>query len=582
MTISRNDKRHQFTRGAEVMRHEYGLYFSALFFSFMIALVTALGTSLFVANAALSEDQGKIIIARMVAEYNVNSNSPHDKVKLILTRNEQKKTFILPADTLLELTAPEWIDIKWKLKLCAWVSVAAGIALFFLTNWAWRQFGKKVSKDEIVRGAIFAEPEDVAKELRSNGKASEIHLAGVPMEAGCEVLNIGISGAVGSGKSVAISSVLADARRTGKRAVVFDSTGEFIEHFYRPGIDVILNPFDERSPPWTAWNEARKVYDYANISESFIPVMNRREPFWEEGGQAVLEDILSRLAKNNQATNRRLVEVVNVLTLKEIQAIVKKLPAAVYMDPDAAKTALGIRMNVVRAAKAMRYLADGDAAAQFSIRNWVADETTDSWMFLSTKEEMLPTMRPLLTAWFDIAMRSVMSLPSSRSRLIFSVLDELASLNRISTLKEVATRGRKYGISLLLGYQNIAQVREIYGDNDAQTIISMLQSRLVLSVPDFQTAKYVSENLANQELMEKDENISFGVDSTRDGVTIATRRELRDLVMPAQIQGLPKMTGYLRLAGRNEVMKVKFDYVARPAIAQPFIEKEVISYALDE
>ncbi|KQQ44694.1 hypothetical protein ASF61_21435 [Duganella sp. Leaf126] len=582
MTISRNDKRHQFTRGAEVMRHEYGLYFSALFFSFMIALLTAVGTGLLVANAALSEDEGKIIIARTVAQFSVRANKPRDEVKLVLSRAGTPKTYVLPAQTLLELTSPEWTKIQWKLKLSAWGALATGIALFFLTNWAWRQFGKKVSRDEVVRGAVFADADDIRKELEASGRASRIHIAGVPLEAGTEVLNIGVSGAVGSGKTVSISAVLADIRRTGKRAIVFDSTGEFIRHFYRPGLDTILNPFDQRSPPWTAWNEARKPYDYANIAESFIPVMNRREPFWEEGGQAVLEDLLSRLAKTNQATNRRLVEVINVLSLKEIQVIVKRLPAAVYMDPEAAKTALGIRMNVVRAAKAMRYLADGDAAAQFSIRHWISQEQGDCWLFLSTKEEMLSTMRPLLTAWFDIAMRSIMSLPASRSRLIFSVLDELASLNRISTLKEVATRGRKYGISLLLGYQNIAQVRDIYGENDAQTIISMLQSRLTLTVPDFQTAKYVSENLANQELMEKDENISFGIDSTRDGVTIATRRELRDLVLASEIQGLPTMEGYLRLAGRNEVMKVKIDYVERPAIAEAFIEREVDSYALDE
>jgi type IV conjugative transfer system coupling protein TraD len=580
MGISRNDKRHQFTRGAEVMRHEFGLYFGALYFSFMIACLTALGTYLFSANAALSDDEGKLFLARMIAEYNVQSGTPAGKV--VFKRGERNKTYAVPSDRLLAITKPEWTVIKGKLRICLWVALAAGLALFLITNRAWRHFGNKVAQDEVVRGAVFAEAEDVADELTKAGRDSDVHIAGVPLERGREVLNTGISGAIGAGKSVAISDALEDIRNAGHRAIVYDATGEYIQHFHRPGMDIILNPFDTRSPSWKPWNEARKPYDYANIAESFIPVMNRHEPFWEEGAQAVLEDIMIRLARNNEATNRRLVEVINVLTLKEIKEVVKRLPGAVYMDPDAAKTALGIRMNVVRAAKALRYAGDGSPEEQFSIRNWVANDAGDGWLFLSTSEAMLKTMRPLLTAWVDIALRAIMSLPPSRERLFWPVIDELDSLHRISMLKEASTRGRKYGVAFILGYQNIAQLRENYGENDTQTIISMLQNRLALCAPDFLTAQYISENLGAQEIYEKDENLSYGSDSTRDGVTIATGRQKRDLVMAAEIQGLPPMAGFLRLAGRNDVMRVAFDYKKRAQIAKAFIEREVIPYALDE
>jgi type IV conjugative transfer system coupling protein TraD len=582
MTITRNETRHQFTRGAEIMRHEYGLYFSALFFSFMIACLTSLGTWVFAANAALSEDERAISLGRVVAEFNLRTGKPTDKVKLEFMRGEGKKIFIMPADKLLESTRPEWIEIRHKLWLCFWFALFAGIGFFFLINWVWRQFGNEMSKDLVIRGAVFADAKDVTKELVKRGEASPVRLVGIPIPKGRETLNVGISGAIGTGKSQAISEILEDLRATQQRAIIFDSTGDYIKHFHRDGKDVILNPFDVRSPDWSAWNEARKPYDYASISESFIPIMNRREPFWEEGAQAVLEDILSRLAKQGCATNRRLVEVVNTLTLKEIQAIVKKLPAAVYMDPDAAKTALGIRMNVVRAAKAIRYLSDGTPENQFSIRDWVLDDSTDSWLFLSTKEDMLTTMRPLLTAWIDIATRAIMSRRPNECQQIWPIVDELTSLNRISMLTEAITRGRKYGMCCVLGYQNIAQMRERYGDNDAQTIISQLRNRIALCVPDFQTAEYVSNNLGSQEIYEKDENISYGQDATRDGVTISTSREERVLVLPSEIQGLEDMRGYVRLAGRNEVMKVQFEYKMRPLMADPFIEKAEIPYALDE
>jgi type IV conjugative transfer system coupling protein TraD len=582
MSINRKEKRHEFTRGAEVMRHEFGLYFSALYFSFMIATVAALGTSIFVLSGILTDDESEIFLDRMVAQYNVSSGQPKDPVKVEFKRGDKTKTFEIPSAALLENTAWEWSSIKKKLWITLGFSIFCGIGLFFITNWAWRQFGKKVGNDEIVRGAEFAERDEVAKELEKAGKASQVRFAGVPLEKGKEVLNTMVSGAIGTGKSVAISEALEAIRHSRAKAVVFDPTGEYIQRFYRHGQDVILNPFDQRSPPWKPWNEIRQPYDYANVSESFIPLMNRREPFWEEGGQAVLEDLMSRLGKQNLATNRKLVEAINVLKLDEIQAIVQGLPAAVYMDPDAAKTALGIRMNVVRAAKALRYLGDDRPEDQFSIRTWVTSPEQDSWLFLSTREDMLITMRPLITAWLDTALRSVMTLPPDRNRLIWNVIDELASLNKISSLKEVATRARKYGLASVLGYQNIAQVREIYGDNDAQTIVSSCQNMLTLRVPDFQTAEYIAINLGSQEIHERDENISYGADSTRDGVTITTRREDRQLVLPSQVQGLPDLTGYMRLAGRNDVMRVQFNFKNYPQLAEPLIEKEVISYALDE
>jgi type IV secretory pathway TraG/TraD family ATPase VirD4 len=125
-------------------------------------------------------------------------------------------------------------------------------------------------------------------------------------------------------------------------------------------------------------------------------------------------------------------------------------------------------------------------------------------------------------------------------------------------------------------------MREIYGQNDAQTIVSMCQNTLTLRVPDFQTADYISKNLGSQEIYERDENLSYGSDSSRDGVTITTKRGERELVMASEVQGLPDMTGYLRLAGRNDIMRVKFSYKNYPIIANGLEEKEVIGYALDE
>ncbi|MFY7941246.1 MAG: type IV secretion system DNA-binding domain-containing protein [Burkholderiaceae bacterium] len=560
------------------MRHEYSLYFSALFFSFMIAVMGAMGTFVFSLNAAMSGTEGEIFLTRLVAQYKVATDEPSERVDFNINVNGEEKKYSIPSVVFLQKTAGEWADIKVKLWVVGAVSIFSGLGIFFLTNWAWQRFGRGVGVDEVVRGTQLADVNDVKAEMQKNGKAGKVHFAGVPLEAGKEVLNMMVSGAIGTGKSVAISEALSDIRQSGMKAFVFDPTGEYIQRFYRPGVDVILNPFDERSPLWRPWNEVRMPYDYANLAESFIPVTNPKEKFWEEGAQAVLEDVMSRLAKEGRATNRNLVEVVNLLSLAEIQQLVRALPGAVYMDPEAGKTSLGIRMNVVKAAKALRFMGDGEG--QFSVRGWV-EAGGDGWLFLSTREDMLVVMRPLLTAWFDTALRAVMTLPPDRNRLIWNVMDELASLNKIPTLKEATTRARKYGLASILGYQNIAQLREIYGFNDAQTIVSSCQSTLTLRVPDHQTAEFIAKNLGSQEIYERDENISFGAASANDGVSITTKRVDKALVMTSEIQGLPDLMGYMRLAGRNDVMKVQLSYREYPSVAEPFVMKEVLTYALD-
>jgi len=580
MAIIGQHHRRDLIRGAEVERHEYRLYFAAWRFSLLLTVLLGLGGVVIGSQLLLTPSERLAQSALGKAAVLSALKGPRHPVRLRL--GPGTVIYTVPANEIPVLFETEKRNLRMKYQYTGLTSAAvAGMMLTWMLC-RWHRRGRREAADIYLRGTLVAKAGIIAGALRRSGRASHVSFAGVPLEAGNETLNTIVSGATGSGKSVAITEALSAIRAANGKAIVFDGTGEFIERFYREGRDFILNPFDQRSPPWHPWMEADKPWDYANLAESFIPVTNWKEPFWEEGAQAVLEDILARLQTRGEANNRRLIDVVSLMTLEEIHDIICKLPGAVYMESEAARTALGIRMNVVRAAKALRYLTDQRANSALSIRRWVTNGTEDSWLFLSAREDMLSTMRPLLTAWIDTALRAVMSLPPDRGRLVWNVIDELASLNKIHCLRQITTRGRKYGIANILGYQNEAQLQELYGTQDAQTIISMCQNMLTLRVPDFQTAQRVARNLGAQEVIETNESTSFGADPTRDGVGLSRRRAERQLVLPSQIQGLPDMHGYLRLAGRNEVMPVQFAYRDLPVIAPALIERQVVPYALDD
>jgi len=62
--------------------------------------------------------------------------------------------------------------------------------------------------------------------------------------------NVLVAGSAGTGKSVAISQMIEDARACGKKMVIYDKSGEYTQKFFRPGIDVIVNPVEASCADW--------------------------------------------------------------------------------------------------------------------------------------------------------------------------------------------------------------------------------------------------------------------------------------------------------------------------------------------
>src|SRR3546814_17426862 len=97
------------------------------------------------------------------------------------------------------------------------------------------------------------------------------HLAGVSWPWRLEQSHTMLIGTTGTGKTVALSQLLAEARARGQRAVVFDLTGAFIEPFYDPTRDIILNPLDARCPNWRVFNDCTSEGDFPAAAEALVP-----------------------------------------------------------------------------------------------------------------------------------------------------------------------------------------------------------------------------------------------------------------------------------------------------------------------
>jgi hypothetical protein len=406
--------------------------------------------------------------------------------------------------------------------------------------------------------------------LRARTK-TQFTIAGVPIDEKKSCYHTLITGCPGSGKSTAIKDILDQARQRGRRAIVYDIGGEYIEHFYREGRDILLNPFDARTALWTPWAEVRRRSDYGMMARSLFP-SGGKDPFWADAAQQCFASLIEALAKNGCATNRRLNKLLRAGDSEKLFNLLHDTPASRFLDPKGDTLASNVLATVMAKLGIWSVLDDpNDSEQAFSIRDFVTTDD-DRWLFLSAREDSAQLTKPLLSLWCDLAATEILSLPADQQRSLFLVLDEVAALQRLPALPGLLERGRKHGVSVVLGLQAMPQLREAYGIDGAQALVAQPQTWLVLRSVDPDTAHWLESALGSAEVVSTATSVSMR-EVGRDGYSIQERHERRPLALASEIQLLQDCEGYLRLPGKDAVYRVAFSSKARTRIARPFVEK---------
>ena len=408
-------------------------------------------------------------------------------------------------------------------------------------------------------GMVARGTEVSTKKRRGRAASDQIQIGGIPIDPAVEVQHFIGVGAPGTGKTVVIEGGLDVIRTRGQRAVVFDPTGEFVSHFYRPDRDVILSPIDQRSALWSPWAEGTDPYSLLNLATAFIPESNP-DKFWGEAGRAILQSVLEQ-TKDMGAFS-------DVLFKMELGELYDSIVASGYGGyigpPNQFASARSVACVYCRPLTYLPPL----TAKPFSIRDWIRDEHKDSWLFVSSRADVHESIRPLISMWLGIAVQSCMSLPASRDRRLWFVLDELPTLQKLPSLELLLAGARKYGAAAILGVQSIAQIRDVYGREAAAALLSHPSTRLTLRVGDSETAEYLSKNLGDRHTIRK------VTSESKDGSkSESEQHSIEAAVLPSEILALPNLVGYLRVPNDPVIKKIRLGPIDRPQIAEAYADR---------
>jgi len=439
------------------------------------------------------------------------------------------------------------------------------LMLGLISNWL-RKRGKDQGEDSYLRGTKIATGKELTKILTKDENASKIKISRVPIVKDSERSHFFIHGTTGTGKTQSFGHLIDNIRAQKQRAIIYDKGGIFIQSFYNPKTDIILNPLDARSANWHLWHECQDRADYDSLTESFIATpAHVSDPFWIEAARAVFSAAAYKMSQEENPTVPQLLKTLLRSDLGEIERLLQGTGAESLVSDKIEKTALCVRASVATAVKSLQYIAD-KGAQRFAVRQWVLNENKGKKggiLFISSVAEKHATLRPLITMWLDTAVRTILSLSENERRRIWILLDELPTLNKLPCLQNTLALGRKYGVCGVIGIQNYAMLQATYGNSGAESLKDLCNTSLFFRSPSRRMSDWAANELGECEFEQVDEGVSYGANTIRDGVSVNNHRVKRNIIISSEIMTLNNLEAFLKLSGNYPVCKVNVDYVKR-------------------
>tara|TARA_Y100000588_G_scaffold307419_1_gene331525 strand:+ start:1837 stop:3813 length:1977 start_codon:yes stop_codon:yes gene_type:complete len=439
--------------------------------------------------------------------------------------------------------------------------------------------GKEIKEDKYIRGAKLVSAEKLKGEIVEKHGVSDLTLGDFPIPTGFSKKHTLISGTTGAGKSTALTHLLKAIRARGDRAVVYDKKGEFVEMFYRDGVDHILNPADSRSHQWTPWEEMESPFDADWISETLLPSSNSNsgsEKFFTSAARAVVSAALQNLYLDGPKSLLSLLRATAWNDLELLKELVAGTPAETYFNEDNERTLESIRSTIVDGVRPLRLLKEENKKGFFSIRDWIVEgdepNADDSWLFLPVRESEIEIQKPLISTWIQAAAKGLMARGVNNERTLWIVVDELPSLKKIPALSMLMAEGRGFGAAVVLGIQEINQLEEEFGKNTSKTILGLCSTQFHFRLNNADTAEWVSKVLGEAEREEVDEDLNYSADDIRDGVRVSSKRQSRKIVLPSEIMDLPDLSCFAKIWGVESKARIDIPFLRLPKIADGFIQ----------
>jgi hypothetical protein len=421
---------------------------------------------------------------------------------------------------------------------------------------------KEMKYGRLLKGPVLVSPKAFNWAVKGDGvgfrTTESKHLMRIPQRA--EGQHIELMGDTGTGKTRLIMQLLVQIRERGHSAIVYDPACEFVQRFYDPQNDTILNPLDARCPYWGPSEELRRRAEAKAIAASlYQPTTDKKGEFFTETPQKIFAHLLTFGPSPQELVDW-------MANPDEIDRRVQNTEMAMMIAKGAQQQRNGVLASLGLIADSLRMLPKKETTpTHWSATEWA--EERKGWIFLTSKPSEREALRPLHSLWIDLLVLRLLNEPKDSQHPVWFVLDELASLQRLPQLHTAITENRKSKNPLVLGFQGKAQLEMIYG-HLAEVMLSQPTTKIFLRTTEPKAAEWVSNAIGKIEIERLRETHSTGL---RAGNNCSLERQVEPLVLDSEVAGLPDRHAFLKLG--NHVARFAFDYWNIPATQPAFVPR---------
>jgi hypothetical protein len=430
-----------------------------------------------------------------------------------------------------------------------------------------------------VRGATVVAAEEVAAQRgrqargHERGASTGVTIAGIPVPAADETKHFKLIGTTGAGKSTAITELLSGALRRGDRAIIADPDGGYTRRFFdaRRG-DVILSPFEPGGAKWDLFGEIREEYDIDQLALALIPDHEGQDRSWRGYARTLFTAVTSQARAAGVSDVRKLFELLVVTKKSELAILVGGTPAQPFFEEHNDRMLDSIRSVLTSAVGALQHVARQESPP-LSVKQWI--RSGSGVLFIPYRAGQIAALRSTVSAWMRLGIFEAMSRPAGEAadgrmedQGLWFVVDELDALGQIDGLKDALARLRKFGGRCVLGFQSVAQVSSTYGKGEAQTLVENCGNSLILRCSASEhggTSQFASRLIGQREVVQVSRSKSRTPSSLLPSITESEHHHIEPAVMDSEIERLPDLAGFLKLASRPDWLQVTLRVPERTA-----------------